>query len=209
MCRQPKTMELSPLPMLLLRAAALPLMSAQSMGPAQTGQLSKKDDESTPTSSLTMYRRWTWPSQQQTPSDGKVPLQPGLRYALRDVGLEDYCEKAEEWCDRMGAAFLEECVENVEGIDGLSQALGPIGRQRCSELRAALIFRASRRNQTVTAVMAAQASATLETVQSFPQTNCGSWSRHTMGHVSIMEQVCNREQVEQVCIQEDNASSNC
>merc|ERR1712232_274188 len=83
-------------------------------------------------SSQTMYRRWTWPVGPNRKDPEPVP---GLRDVLSDVGLASFSHKAEAWCQEVGAAFLEECVEECED---LSKALGHPGILRRQELEAAL-----------------------------------------------------------------------
>lgn len=79
-----------------------------------------------------MYRRWTWPAD----SNGRAhePV-PGLRDVLSSVGLASFTDKAEVWCEEVGAAFLEECADECEH---LSTVLGPLDVIKRQELEDAL-----------------------------------------------------------------------
>mmetsp|Transcript_36506 Transcript_36506/g.97219 ORF Transcript_36506/g.97219 Transcript_36506/m.97219 type:complete len:120 (-) Transcript_36506:241-600(-) len=61
----------------------------------------------------TVYRRWTEPSETQSPQNVYVA---GLAEALNDAGLSSYTSVAVKWCEEMGAAFLDEVLEELDTI---------------------------------------------------------------------------------------------
>jgi len=90
------------------------------------------------------YRRWTTScvqtcDQAQQCSSERVP---GLRDVLTAVGLASYIGIAEAWCDEMGAADLEELVEDSEPlVDDMATVIGFPGISRSGKLKQAIIDR--------------------------------------------------------------------
>jgi len=96
-------------------AAMLPFEHLSCRGP---GSYPASEDQ-------TMFRSWTATrSTCSIPDDGPVQ---GLRQALTDVGLSSFIPRTEAWCWDVGAAFLEEVLEEV---DDLCDHLELSGHQR-------------------------------------------------------------------------------
>lgn len=65
----------------------------------------------------TMFRSWTSTGSCRSASPSQGPEQvAGLRRAFTEAGLASYIPSAEDWCERMGAVFLEEVVEEAETL---------------------------------------------------------------------------------------------
>lgn len=89
------------------------------------------------------YRRWTTSVETgaQAQQRGDEPV-PGLRDVLTAVGLASYIEIAEAWCCELGAAFLEELVEDSEPlVDDMATVIGFPGISRSGKLKQAIIDR--------------------------------------------------------------------
>lgn len=53
--------------------------------------------------------------QEQTPGEPRL-LRCGLRDALEDAGLQSHSAAVEAWCSEMGAAFLEEVLDEIDSV---------------------------------------------------------------------------------------------
>eukprot|EP00927_Polykrikos_kofoidii_P056029 TRINITY_DN50208_c0_g1_i1.p1 TRINITY_DN50208_c0_g1~~TRINITY_DN50208_c0_g1_i1.p1 ORF type:complete len:282 (+),score=47.13 TRINITY_DN50208_c0_g1_i1:59-847(+) len=84
----------------------------------------------------TAFRRWT--------ADGNVSLSrpevvPGLRCALQDEGLSSYITAVEQWCVDMGAAYLNELVEEIDALADAVFRPPLLNQERLQRLRRALV----------------------------------------------------------------------
>jgi hypothetical protein len=94
----------------------------------------------------TAFRRW---SVDVIPGSSEREVVPGLRSALRDVGLQEECffVAADKWCLENGAAFLSELVEEAEAFSAALEAVdskapaAPKKSVQLAQLRNAMIAR--------------------------------------------------------------------
>lgn len=92
--------------------------------------------------SETVFRSWTWagpvtesqPARRYRNAQVSKELVPGLQRALEKQGLLSYLAAAEDWCEEMGAAFLEDLVSQAV-LTELATSMGMRGMSDADQRR--------------------------------------------------------------------------